>query len=326
MKLISFNDHLSKHRSFIMGVAILAIMMFHQPFVFGDPFTEVFHLYGYWGVELFLFVSGFGLVHSYRRNGLAQYYKNRLLRILPACLFVGLVKTILTKFGLTTNSETNWAINLFSLNLWFIYAILIYYAISPLLIRGIEKFGVWCFLFICGVSAIFEISPIGESPYYLINRLGWAAQRLPVFTLGMLLTIKPLNMNSQPYWLSASFVFMVTALILVLFSHLVRFRWDVPFVYMIVMLGTPAMCKTLCGFADIFAKIHMDKLFVWAGGISLELYLWHEYIYNNLKIYSQTTSKSAVSMLIASFMLSFVLAYLTHLAMMAIQKFLKRIL
>ena len=28
----------------------------------------VFHLFGYWGVEIFLFVSGFGIVYSLYRN------------------------------------------------------------------------------------------------------------------------------------------------------------------------------------------------------------------------------------------------------------------
>ena len=28
----------------------------------------VFHLFGYWGVEVFLFVSGFGIVYSLYRN------------------------------------------------------------------------------------------------------------------------------------------------------------------------------------------------------------------------------------------------------------------
>lgn len=42
-----------------MGFAMISIMLFHQPFFYRNPFVDFFHLFGYWGVEVFLFVSGF---------------------------------------------------------------------------------------------------------------------------------------------------------------------------------------------------------------------------------------------------------------------------
>ena len=55
---------LSKHRSAIMGFAILWIMLFHlHVSVDFTPFMIIKRL-GYGGVDIFLFLSGFGLYYS----------------------------------------------------------------------------------------------------------------------------------------------------------------------------------------------------------------------------------------------------------------------
>ena len=61
---------------------MLSIMLFHQYFTSAAPFN-LFHHFGYWGVEVFLFLSGMGMVHSIEKNSLKVYYKRRLLRLLP---------------------------------------------------------------------------------------------------------------------------------------------------------------------------------------------------------------------------------------------------
>lgn len=93
------NEIISKNRTAIMGFAMMSIMLFHQPFFYGNPFVDFFHLYGFWGVEVFLFVSGFGIVHSLKKNSLAIYYTNRLKRLLPSCLLVGIGKYVLVQMG-----------------------------------------------------------------------------------------------------------------------------------------------------------------------------------------------------------------------------------
>lgn len=75
---MEFNRLISKYRTRIMGCAMIAIMLFHQPFFYSNPLVDFFHLYGFWGVEVFLFVSGFGVVYSLRKNSLKQYYINSL--------------------------------------------------------------------------------------------------------------------------------------------------------------------------------------------------------------------------------------------------------
>ena len=60
---VILEDHLSKYRSVLMGIAMLSIMLSHQRFVHVFPFN-VFESYGHWGVDVFLFLSGMGMVRS----------------------------------------------------------------------------------------------------------------------------------------------------------------------------------------------------------------------------------------------------------------------
>jgi peptidoglycan/LPS O-acetylase OafA/YrhL len=91
-------DYLKKintSRSFIMGIAMCAIMLFHQPFIY-DYSTTVFHLFGHWGVDIFFFISGIGISLSLQKNTIQQYFKNRIIRIFPAYLTVVFIWTLLS--------------------------------------------------------------------------------------------------------------------------------------------------------------------------------------------------------------------------------------
>lgn len=75
-----FNELISKYRTPIMGCAMIVVMLFHQPFISDSYVDGLFRLFGYWGVEIFLFVSGFGIVYSLQRNDVRTYYRNRMRR------------------------------------------------------------------------------------------------------------------------------------------------------------------------------------------------------------------------------------------------------
>lgn len=76
-------------RSALMGIAILWVVFYH----FGFHIPGIKHLmrYGYAGVDIFMFLSGFGLYYSLNRNGnLWSYYKKRLIRIFPSYFVIGI--------------------------------------------------------------------------------------------------------------------------------------------------------------------------------------------------------------------------------------------
>lgn len=122
---MEFNRLISKYRTRIMGCAMIAIMLFHQPFFYSNPLVDFFHLYGFWGVEVFLFVSGFGVVYSLRKNSLKQYYINRFKRLFPACIIVGICKLIFSFLGFKEFIVSNTFLLVTNIYLWYIYAIIV---------------------------------------------------------------------------------------------------------------------------------------------------------------------------------------------------------
>jgi len=77
--LESIISNITVNRSYLMGIAMLFVIVYHL-------FCWVFNPIGvcnigYVGVDIFLFLSGFGLAHSFERNSLIDFYINRLKRI-----------------------------------------------------------------------------------------------------------------------------------------------------------------------------------------------------------------------------------------------------
>lgn len=80
---------LSKYRGFLMGFAILWVMYFHIPLKFATEVGWFIHRIGFYGVDIFLFLSGLGVYYSLtKRPNVLRFYKARLIRILPAYIIV----------------------------------------------------------------------------------------------------------------------------------------------------------------------------------------------------------------------------------------------
>ena len=65
-----------------MGLSIMSVMIFHYGIKM--PLLHTISLYGWLGVDMFIFLSAIGLCYSLEKNPcITDYYKRRLLRILP---------------------------------------------------------------------------------------------------------------------------------------------------------------------------------------------------------------------------------------------------
>ena len=83
---------LSKYRSVLMGLAMLWVMYFHTPVIFSEHNQWLFHRIGFYGVDIFLFLSAFGLYYSLSKHkNIWQFYKARFIRIFPAFFIVATV-------------------------------------------------------------------------------------------------------------------------------------------------------------------------------------------------------------------------------------------
>lgn len=80
---------ISDNRTLIMGLAMLSVILFHQPWFYGHGIDSFFYHFGWWWGGFFLFVSGFGIANSLEKHTIITYYKNRIKRVIPYCLVYG---------------------------------------------------------------------------------------------------------------------------------------------------------------------------------------------------------------------------------------------
>jgi len=288
MALLKFNKELflkdiSENRSTIMGLSIIAIILFHQDYITGFPLS-VFQYYGYWGVDVFLLLSGMGLVNSLRKYPVRTYYRRRLLRLFPACLLCGIMKcTIILLLSILSllpydTVPINW-LSPFSMDLWFIRAIIIYYLISPFLNILLQK-NTW--LTITIIACLYLTNEL----FFRVhdsNSPSWIIERLPIFSIGMLLMIKKNILNSRN--LVLSFFFFLIAVVTV-YIYKGDIYSTVPWAIMMgaLTLGTTSMVYSI---TNIVKRLPLNLLlpFKWIGNLSLELYLVHEFIMNTIPFF-----------------------------------------
>ena len=133
---------LSKYRAELMGIAMLAVMLFHA----GDLDFKVEALnyirsIGFGGVDIFVLLSGLGLAMSLakRRQEYGAFMSRRLWRILPAYYAVMLPYTLcllivdraeLTTFVWNSLLLNYWVRPVGSFN-WYVTGIVLFYAVTP---------------------------------------------------------------------------------------------------------------------------------------------------------------------------------------------------
>lgn len=186
-KFLIFDDNfifngIINNRMYLMGVAIIMVVVYHLFCWVYNP-VSFFNL-GYVGVDLFLFLSGFGLSYSFEKNSILCFYKHRIMRIYPMYFIAVLLTFFLKRWSFTdlflnlaaigfyTSTSENrfdwYVISLFSLYLTFPF----FYYYSKLKYNGIVVF----------FSVVLIL-------LYFINFQWWFdcfIGRLPIFLFGII--------------------------------------------------------------------------------------------------------------------------------------------
>ena len=317
----SFNSLLSINRTFIMGCAMIAIMLFHQPFLYSGLFVTAFHLFGMWGVDIFLLVSGYGVVNSLRKNSTKQYYKNRINRIVPACLFVGLCKCILMQIGFINFAvyNNNYFLILTELALWYIYAIVVYYTLAPYINKLLTRYKHWVVLGACLFAFAMSYIPFRTSSIYLINRAGWVIERFPAFVLGMYIATISIPSRFTKHLAGWGILPLIVCVAL----RITRVVGHGRVIYLILLLALPMLCIFASLIAQWFKRIKIDGAVEYFGKTSLELYLWHEFVFLNFSTNEMFAGLNVWIRFIAAVSISILLAHLTYILKRQIPPILK---
>ena len=279
-------QHISYFRAELMGFAILWIMAFHFEFM-QIPLLPYITQYGYAGVEIFMFVSGFGIFYSLRKNNnnLFHFYKKRIMRIFPTYYLIGILDSIfvfhdsLFTYLFRFSTIGYWLGTTF--DEWYIPSLIVLYIFSPLIIRLLKPKKikiVWITITIFILLAFYlAFNPILERHYYFL------VYRIPAFLFGMLCAYWQSERKGEYLFVTISIICLPLFIILFrLYPTYYNFRFS-SFLFLmptIVIILTSLFRMNISMLNNTLLKI---------GKASLEIYmiqgvLYHLYIYHFITI------------------------------------------
>jgi len=213
---------ISKHRTFLMGIAIVSILLFHYGAIFGyyDAPHNIISLFlfkgiGAIGVDIFALLSGIGVYYSLNRNSIGIFLKHRISRILPSYIIIGGLYWLITDLFILRESIFvfiyDYSLISFWHNgenrFWYVAFALLTYFVSPIIYRFIlaekvsnntldKKSLTRVFVSLGGVVLLIVFGIIFI--YFVFNSVYMnteiALKRLPVFLVGMFIG-KCIKMN-----------------------------------------------------------------------------------------------------------------------------------
>lgn len=262
-----------------MGIAALWIMLFH---LIDFPVLN----WGYSGVDIFLFLSGWGLFYSWQKNPDAySFYVKRLWRIFPAYAIVVTGGYLIKWFFL--HEPVDYLDYLSALTTvkywygylihWYIALIVLLYLLFPFYIR-IFRTNLWGGVFFTLLIAVCD------SLFFQYNTM--AIVRIPIFCIGVVFGSMAYKGDSLPgYTLALLRIlmvvgFLVTALLVEFYwNNSPILKWDVGLFWYPFIVITPGFCIFYAEFMNKYKQIsfwnYSDRFWAYLGVFSLELYLIH---------------------------------------------------
>lgn len=261
-------QEISCNRTFLMGLAMVGIILFHHGWVVVPGVTAVFSRFGLWGVDVFLFLSGFGCVYALNKYTVSTFFRKRIVRLLPTCLLAGVMIYCIDFYFHAERTLAYIPIRLLSVHRWYIQAILICYSICPLAYVVLKRFRVYGLLGLVAVAILVE----HLLPDVDVWKINWAFGRMPVFLIGMYIAMFDFKMSRWQY--IVSFASFVMAVVTRCVGGYYGFNW--PYFLAAAM---PFVCETMCQLRNICIRLKIYHIVELFGIYSLEIYLVHEYTY-----------------------------------------------
>lgn len=264
-------------RTYIMGVSILSIMLFHTEGFFIVPkWIEFIQRTGFLGVDIFFFVSAYGLCYSMKKKtSLRLWYIKRFKRIVPAFLLaIIFYKAVFLIFDEKDNSlNISALIDSFLHYLvvfWYIPALLLFYLVFPCLYNNRRYLNIL-------------VIPIAILSYWLttitinlwgghdyVSAINSFFYRIPVFVVGIIYAdeeerIIKMSTYSKILYIGLSYIAFV-----ILQINVIQITGSI---FFLLIISLPFICW-LCGICYKYLKI-FNPIILFCGKYSLELYLIH---------------------------------------------------
>lgn len=254
---LSFDTHnLSKYRNNLMGFAIIWVLLYH--FHLSCPIFKEVSMVGYAGVDIFLFLSGFGLFYSLNKMknySFKVYFAHRIRRIFPTYIVVGFFLSMFilhdsfylwlwksTTLGFWTNSIYYE---------WYVPSLVFCYLIFPLgyklLIKN-DKYYLYCLFLAILLPLPFMITgKCGFWQYHLLYRL-------PLFFWGAFVAQR--TIFSSPNW---NRIYCIVSLSCLIIGIIMGISLQGHFIQYAMTFATPAL-------SIMSTSIHNSKINLIMGG------------------------------------------------------------
>lgn len=192
--------------------------------------------------------------------------------------------------------------NLLCLNYWFIYAILVYYCIAPLLNTLSSKYSyIWALSVVFAIIVFKTVFLHSSFPY----PLDWIIWRFPIFCIGFFLYKGSYEFGNIYYVLGS--ISLIAIILLVHFKVLLpgselTYIVIIPFVILLTLVvgRIPQLMKNII-------LLHTKNVISLCGKMSLQLYLAHSLIFAIIQFYFP--GYAGIRLFLISFATSFFLSY-----------------
>lgn len=248
-------------------------------------FKSFFNYFGHYGVQLFIFISGYGLVQSYlnEKPSYLNYLFHRFQKLYPSFVVAIMVYFIYQNFimynfpgrNLLPNflahlslTATLWPGKGLSINgpWWFYSTIFQLYAVFPILIKIYKRFGLKGLLITGLVAFLVSHGKFYVSSPYTVNLMETFIGQMPVFILGIWFGIDK-EIKLQWYW-------VVGLLILFCGGCYYSFLWPATHLCIAILLLIAA--KTIYSITEKVKAIKTVLIFI--GSISVYLFAIHGFM------------------------------------------------
>lgn len=306
---------ISKYRTPLMGIAILWVMLFHST-LNSFPLhmiNQIKHM-GYMGVDIFMFLSGFGIYNSLKKNSdIKTFYKKRVLRILPYYLPIVLIYSILLYYNKAIPFDTV-ILNFFTISYWmglssfdwYIPTILLFYFLTPFYLKLFDKSVTITLALSYALSALLFILLINSKYVYLYIALA----RFPIYVSGIWFGYyckKKGNMKLSTYYTILFVVFVIIGFILwnKFFLYLGNTpEWNNAGISLIPNLVMSIPLTFLLSYILSIFKNYKYPILTFFGTYTLTLYIFHERVTEIVKLYDISMLQSSILIFIITIILA----------------------
>lgn len=287
---MSFSD-LSRYRSHLMGFAMIAVMLFHVGGSRHDTIPFCISRCGNVGVDMFLFLSGIGLWFSWTKSiaqaplaaSLRNFFRNRYVRIYPTWLLVACIFYIPIYmrggddlWGTILNITVNWDFwERDAWQFWFIPSIMMLYTVAPFYMELIRRYEEWRLLPVAAMLLCVLIQ-YWQPLHTTVGHIEIFFSRIPIFLIGInagRAVKEGKTLPASSLWL-IMLIFLMSAFVCINFENGLRGRFPLFLERMVYIPLSITMMLLLCRLFAVLPR-QVNTIFVFLGGISLELYMVH---------------------------------------------------